>query len=93
MKVVKYVVPSENLVVQNYYPDKPDPINSCMHRIYSDDIYQKENVVLELMQTQQKDSIITTIQRVPILNAYLVNIEFSPNGKFFAIFRIKLNIL
>ena len=36
---------------------------------------------------------VRVVKRAPILDAYMVNISFSPDGKFFALFRLKRNIL
>ena len=45
------------------------------------------------MECMNDDKTIKVIKRVPILDAYMVNISFSPDGKYFALFRLKRNIL
>jgi hypothetical protein len=45
------------------------------------------------MECTKDDKNLKVIKQVPILDAYMVNMAFSPDGKYFALFRLKRNIL
>lgn len=64
-----------------------------MREQFKDEIYQRQNVVLELMECMDDEKTVRVVKRAPILDAYMVNISFSPDGKYFALFRLRRNIL
>lgn len=89
--MVKYAIPNTNMIVKEYNHQQPMVTTDIQHQ-FKDKIYQKENVVLELMECIGEKSL-TVIKKVPIIDAYMVNMAFSPDGKYFALFRLRRNIL
>ena len=51
-----------------------------MSEVYEDPIFNMDNAVLQLMESQQNDQTLAIVKRIPIINAFLVNISFSPDG-------------
>jgi hypothetical protein len=77
----------------NIYNHNQPNSESDMVETFKEPLYQKENVVLELMECTKDDKSLKVIKQVPIIDAYMVNMAFSPDGKYFALFRLKRNIL
>lgn len=67
------------------------PEEETMAELFEDDIrYKRQNVVLQLIH---QTNILTVKKEVPIANAHKVNVAFSSDGKYFALFRRKVNSL
>jgi hypothetical protein len=91
LKVVKYVVPEIS-------PDVFDLNNGQLtqtsyQEIYSDHKYLKDHSVLQLIKIDERLNRVSVEKEVIIEYSWNVGIEFSPNGKFFALFRKALNQL
>jgi hypothetical protein len=69
-----------------------DPVETSIGELYTKGKYRNSNVALELLKICE-DNTYKIVKEVSIHDAYRVNIAFSPSGKYFALFRKRLNIL
>ena len=96
LKVVKYIIPADEQKIKTFMQENNgEPIEESMAELYEDNEelqqhYKTQNVVLKLIH---QTNILTVVKEVPIVNAYKVNIAFSNDGKYFALFRRRVNIL
>jgi hypothetical protein len=91
IKVMKYIIPKHGTDLRVYEVDK-DPEVIEMNKFFSTKVFEYKNVVFQLFEFQDKQGI-KMIKEVPVFDAYVVNIQFSRDGKYFAVLRRGLNNL
>lgn len=90
LKVIKYVIPKS---FQEVYDLKNGELTkSNFSKIYEDSKYSEDDSVLQLIKIEDNLRI-SMLKEVKIENSLNVEISFSPNGKFLALFRKTVNIL
>ena len=98
LKAVKYILPADDEYMIREIRKNPnleagelEVEDKNISESYVGDKYLPHNCVLQLMKQEGKNLHVTC--EVPIINSKKVDIAFSPDGKWFSLFRIKLNIL
>lgn len=62
VKVLKFIIPTGYQNVQNYYPNTEEPEDIPMSEVYEDPIFEMNNAVLQLMESQQNNQILTVVK-------------------------------
>ena len=89
--VMKYIIPDAKQKVKMFDAMGQKAVVQTMKEHYAHEQFDRENVVLMLMQAEDKR--LKVVHQVTVQQAYKVRIAFSQDGRYFAIFRRKLNNL
>ena len=91
IKVIKYVIPDST---QEVYDLKDDKLTKTdFQTIYEDNKYNEADCLLQLVKIEDDQQRITTIREVRIEDATDIQICFSPDGMYFALFKKAYNYL
>jgi hypothetical protein len=98
LKAVKYILPEDSEYKIKEIRKKPNfekgedyVVEKEISQSYLGDKYDNANCVLQLMEQTGKN--LHIIKEVAMLNSKKVAISFSPDGQWFSLFRVKLNVL
>ena len=99
LKAVKYILPDDSEYTVKEIRPKPGgapgeceaPDEKAISESYAGDMFDKDNCVLQLMEQVGKN--LHVKKEVAMHKSQKVAIAFSPDGKWFALFRVALNIL
>ena len=91
IKVIKYVIPDSTKEVCDLKDGKLTKTD--FQTIYEDNKYSESNCVLQLVKIEDDKQRITTVREITVEDSTDIQISFSPDGKYFALYKTTNNYL